>query len=142
MRVIYLLDTSVVAEPVQKFPNENVVHNLLHKNSLCQIPSVVWHELLYALNRMADCTEKKVVEYYLMNVILENYDFLSYDEHAAWICADIRTRLEASGKNASVSDLQIASCAIANNMILVTNNVSAFAEIQKVSNLNVENWFE
>ena len=50
--------------------------------------------------------------------------------------------LESIGKLPPEFDLQIASIAIANNMILVTRNTKDFAQISSVSNLMLENWWE
>ena len=49
----------------------------------------------------------------------------------------IRQHLQASGKPIGNSDLWIASHALANKLILVTNNVSEF---ERVPGLRVENW--
>ena len=61
---------------------------------------------------------------------------------AAWIQANIRSRLRESGKPIDFQDTQIAAIAVSNGMILVTRNTKHFEPIQAVSPLLVENWFE
>ena len=58
------------------------------------------------------------------------------------IYSDLFPKLEKIGKIPQDFDLQIASIAIANNMILVTRNIRDFEAICSVSNLMIENWFE
>ena len=70
------------------------------------------------------------------------YSFKDFDLHAASIYSDIKSRLERIGKIPSELDLQIASVAIANNLILVTRNVQDFSDIAENSALMLENWFE
>ena len=70
------------------------------------------------------------------------YEFYDFDIHAAAVYSDIKSRLESLGKMPSELDLQIASVAIANNLILVTRNIQDFLAIQENSALMLENWFE
>ena len=50
---------------------------------------------------------------------------------------DTNTRLEKSGAMISERDTQIASIAMANQLILITHNVKEFARVPK---LKVEDW--
>ena len=65
-----------------------------------------------------------------------------YDNHAAWIHADIRARLADEGTPIDFQDTQIASIAMSNNMVLVMRITEHFEPIQKVFLLMLENWFE
>ena len=73
---------------------------------------------------------------------LFTFEIIQYDNHAAWIQADIRSRLKENGTPIEFDDTQIASIAVSNCMILVTRNTKHFEPIQKVSPLMLENWFE
>ena len=53
------------------------------------------------------------------------------------IYAEEKTRLRKLGRPIDDFDLLIGASAIANNMILVTNNESHF---QRVTNITIENW--
>lgn len=62
---------------------------------------------------------------------------LPYDLAAATWLASERARLVTQGQTPAYADGQIAAIAFVNNLILVTNNVSDFANFQ---NLQLENW--
>ena len=51
----------------------------------------------------------------------------------------LKTELEKEGKIIDDADLFIAACALANKLILVTNNEKHFGRIE---NLKLENWRE
>ncbi|MFB2894307.1 hypothetical protein ACE1CI_15460 [Aerosakkonemataceae cyanobacterium BLCC-F50] len=60
------------------------------------------------------------------------------DANAAKWHAEQRAHLVTIGKTPSFADGQIAAIAKVNNLILVTNNVSDYADFLE---LQVENWF-
>jgi tRNA(fMet)-specific endonuclease VapC len=62
---------------------------------------------------------------------------LPFDDKAAEVYGVIRARLEAISRPIGPYDLQIASIAIANNLILVTHNISEFS---RVAELRWEDW--
>jgi tRNA(fMet)-specific endonuclease VapC len=74
-----------------------------------------------------------------MDVVSPLFSIISYDDHAAWIHASLRAGSDSERRPLSFADGQIASIALANNMILVTRNVKEFTGI---SQLHIENWFE
>jgi tRNA(fMet)-specific endonuclease VapC len=71
-----------------------------------------------------------------LNAFIRNWKY-SFDEPAALKYSIIRTQLEKDGLVISERDLQIASIATANKLILVTHNVKEFKRIVK---LEVEDW--
>ncbi|PSB18038.1 type II toxin-antitoxin system VapC family toxin [Phormidesmis priestleyi ULC007] len=66
------------------------------------------------------------------------FPILPYGAEAAKWHAIERARLVAMGQTPAFQDGQIAAIAHVNNLILVTNNVSDFANFQA---LQIENWF-
>jgi tRNA(fMet)-specific endonuclease VapC len=62
---------------------------------------------------------------------------LPFDDIAAEHFARERARLQALGTPIGLSDLLIASIALANNLILVTNNTREFS---RVNGLQIEDW--
>jgi tRNA(fMet)-specific endonuclease VapC len=62
---------------------------------------------------------------------------VEFDINAAFICGALRVELERSGEPLPLADLQVASIAIANGLVLITGNVSHF---ERISRLPVENW--
>ncbi|MBO6219689.1 MAG: type II toxin-antitoxin system VapC family toxin [Treponema sp.] len=142
VKPFYLLDTNIISEVFKPKPNENIVR-MIHKNEkFCAIPSTVWNELLYGVNIMAEGKKKQALFEDLVNDIQAKYGVIHYDNHAAWIHADIRSRLKEKGRSIEFPDSQIASIAVSNCMILVTRNTKHFEPIQEVSPLMMENWFE
>ena len=139
---IYLLDTNVISEQIKPFPNPNVIKMLNRKESMSAIPSVAWAECLFGIKRMPESRKKNIYSDYYINTVLNTFSFIPFEEHAASIFSDIKSRLERIGKPASLLDMQIAATAIANNLILVTRNVKDFEAIADFSALMLENWFD
>ena len=139
---IYLLDTNVISELAKPCPNDIVVGKVLKKSRLSALPSPVWGECLYGLKKLPESRKKEILTDFYINTVLGAFTMLPFDSHAAVIYSDIKSRLEKAGKPASELDMQIASVAIANNLILVTRNTADFINIQQVSALMLENWFD
>ena len=80
------------------------------------------------------------VKYFYWTGALEEtkIPLLPYDANAAKWHAEERARLVTIGKTPSFADGQIAAIAKVNNLILVTNNVSDYADFLE---LKLENWF-
>lgn len=142
IRPYYLLDTNIISEMFRPKPNPLVFKKLEEYEKLCSLPSTAWNELLFGVNIMASGKKRDYIFSKLVDDIQANYEIIQYDNHAAWIHADIRSRLKEQGIGIDFQDSQIASIAVSNNMILVTRNIKHFESIQKVSPLMLENWFE
>ncbi len=141
-RPYYLLDTNIISEIMRKEPDEKVCKRIEEHGHLCTIASTTWCELLFGVNSMAGGRKRDLIFDDLVDDIQSHYDIIQYDKHAAWIHADIRSRLKEIGNPLDFADTQIASIALANNMILVTRNTKHFEPIQQISPLMLENWFE
>ena len=142
VKPFYLLDTGVLSEGIKVDPNRPLMKKLFEKSRLCQVPSPVWHELVYGMNYLSDGVLKELIRDYLMTVVAPHFSIMQYDDRAAWIHADIRARLEKQGLSAPVVACQIASMVISNNMILVTKNPQDYKTIAENSTLLIENWVE
>jgi len=142
MRAIYLLDTNIIPELVRPEPNKNVVRKIFENQKVSSLSSVTWAEALFGVKRMPQGKRKDLFFDFYINTVQNMYEFFDFDIHAASVYSDIKTRLEHIGKIPQELDLQIASVAIANNLILVTRNVSDFTDIAENSALMLENWFE
>ena len=142
IRPYYLLDTNIISEMFRPKPNPLVFKKLEEYEKLCSLPSTAWYKLLFGVNIMASGKKRDYIFSKLVDDIQANYEIIQYDNHAAWIHADIRSRLKEQGIGIDFQDSQIASIAVSNNMILVTRNIKHFETIQKVSPLMLENWFE
>ena len=65
------------------------------------------------------------------------FEIVNFDEKAAIEYGKVKAKLRKKGNIIGELDIQIASIAISNNLILVTNNIKEFARIE---NLEFENW--
>ena len=142
VRPYYLLDTNMVSELMKPNPDKNVISKISEYEKLIALPSTVLTELMFGVNTMPEGKRRDFVFSKLVDDIQSTYEIIQYDNHAAWIQADIRSRLQENGTPVDFPDTQIASIALSNCMILVTRNTKYFEPIQKVSPLMVENWFE
>lgn len=142
MKKFYLLDTNVISEIRKPSPNQNVVLKFMKNKNVSDISAITWAESLTGLKRMPEGKKKEALSTFYNEIIYEQFEIIPFDQHAATIYSDLYPKLESIGKLPSEFDLQIASIAIANNMILVTRNTKDFAKISSVSNLMIENWWE
>ena len=139
---MYLLDTNIISELGKPSPVRKVTEMISKKQRVSAVPSIVWGECLFGIKRLPLSNRRLKLEDFYLNSVLETFPFIPFDEHAAWIFSDIKSRLERIGKPAPLLDIQIAATAIANNLILVTRNVKDFEPIAEVSALMLENWFD
>ena len=142
MQKLYMLDTNIISELTKEVQNQNVVKKIFETQKISALSSVTWAEALYGIKRLADGKRKDNLSDFYINTVQSMYEFLDFDIHAASIYSDIKSRLEEIGKIPAELDLQIASVAIANNLILVTRNIQDFVYIKDCSALMLENWFE
>lgn len=142
MKKFYLLDTNVISEIRKPSPHQNVVLKFMKNKNFSDISAITWAESLTGLKRMPEGKKKEALSTFYNEIIYEQFEIIPFDQHAATIYSDLYPKLESIEKLPPEFDLQIASIAIANNMILVTRNTKDFAQISSVSNLMLENWWE
>ena len=142
IRPYYLLDTNIVSEIMKPKPDEEILSKIQKYENLSSISSTTWNELLFGVNIMEAGKKRDTLFELLVKGIQSSFEIIHYDNHAAWIQADIRARLKKNGNPIEFDDTQIASIAVANNMILVTSNIKHFEPVQQVAPLMLENWFE
>lgn len=138
MARIYLLDTNIISEVIKPKPNQRVLEKLEAYTNYSAISSITWSEAWFGVNLMANGKKKEYISNYLIEKIQADFPIIGMDNHAAFILGDIRAKLQKQGIIKDVLDLQIASIAISNNMILVTRNTRDFEDIPT---LMMENWF-
>ena len=142
MQAIYLLDTNILSELTKLVPNQTVVQKIFETQKTSVLSSVTWAESLSDLKQLPEGKLKDNLMDFYINTIQNMYVFKDFDIHAASIYSDIKTRMEKAGETAAEINLQKASIAIANNLILVTNNIQDYSDIAENSVLMLENWFE
>ena len=119
MKSFYLLDTNIISEIRKPYPNQNVVDLFMKNKCFSDISAITWAESLSGIKRMPDGKKKEALSSFYNEIIYEQFDIIPFDEHAALIYSDLYPKLESIGKIPQEFDLQIASIAIANNMISV-----------------------
>jgi tRNA(fMet)-specific endonuclease VapC len=135
----FLLDTNVVSEPLRPRPHEGVIAKLRRRGEELAIPSIVWHELRYGIERLPASRRRDAIERYLEMVVRATMPVLDYDRDAAeWHAAE-RARLAAQGETPPFADGQIAAIAGTRDLVLVTFND---ADFRRFRGLRVVTWRE
>jgi len=134
----YLLDTNVISEPARPDPSAHVIERLEAHGGEVALPSIVWHELVYGVERMDEGRRRSYLADYLREVVRPAMPIIPYDGVAAQWHGTTRAALEAQGRSRPFADGQIAAIAATRDLILVTRNTSDFAFYEE---LHVENWF-
>lgn len=126
----YLLDSDVliyflkgkqeVVQKISQLPLDNIY-----------ISRINYTELIYGAYNSARVEQNlKIIEPFL-----ENFSILEFDKNASLIFAKEKARLRRGGNIIADMDLMIASIAIENECILITNNRKHF---ERVQNLQIE----
>lgn len=97
------------------------------------ICSVVRHELIFGALK-CDLPERELAA---VDLFVTGFPTAAFDDEAARVCAEIRLVLESAGEKIEAFDLQIASIAIANGLILVTHNTKHFS---RIPGLQLDDW--
>jgi len=129
----YLLDTNVcvmylngrsasVRDRLLATPSEEI--------AVC---SVVKSELFYGAFRSNN--PKRTLE--RQQAFLSRFVSLPFEDEAALLAGQIRSKLASVGTPIGSYDLQIAAITLANNLILVTHNTREF---ERVDGLKIEDW--
>ncbi len=133
--MMFLFDTDTITNIVKPQPSLKLLQRLekISKNQQF-VSTITISEIVYGAEK------SQRPDFHLNNletILLPAVNIISFDTKAAYICGRIRAQLEKQGKPLDLADLEIASVAIANNLVLVTNNVRHF---KRVPLLQYENW--
>ena len=129
----YLIDTDI-ASNFAKNTSTALKLKMLENVTDWAISSVTYHELWRGLMQTSSEKVEEIVTSFLSNVRV-----IDFDEGDARESGRIHAELIKSGKQIGDSDTLIAGQAIANQLILVTNNTKHFL---RVKGLQVENWMK
>ena len=140
MKTIYLLDTNIISEVTRPEPSQKLISNLELHTGTCAISSISWYELQNGISLLRAGAKKTKLQTFLTDYVQPSFPVIPYDIHAAAINADITSQLLTKEKTTPILDTQIASIAIANNLILVTHNTKDFKVFQQHFNLMLEDW--
>jgi tRNA(fMet)-specific endonuclease VapC len=120
----YLLDTNIASYVIKNNP---VIRKKLLATDPDQIniSSITKAELLFGVAKHPEIKNLSLA----VNEFLLRVNVLSWDDTAAESYANVREKLEKSGKTLGNMDMLIAAHAIAEGIILVTND-KAFSQVK------------
>ena len=132
---MYALDSSICIDFMRgRLPGS---YELLSQDDprLYKIPAIVEGELYLGAEKDSNPERKRR----LVEKFLAPFEVVPFDSKCALTYAQIRAKLERQGKLIGPNDMLIAATAVANNLVLITNNVKEF---KRVPGLSLESWHE
>lgn len=129
----YLLDTNTCIYAL-KNTFANIRKNFdLHEDDEIYISTFSIAELLASIEKekLGKAHTKIIKEF------ISKFEVIDFDIDTTMIYSKIRADLEKNGCKIDNMDILIASCAVKNKLILITNNEKEF---KQVPNLKIENW--
>lgn len=114
--------SSSIVQKLKKIPAKDIV-----------VCSIVRSELFYGSYKSPNPTFTRERQ----NRFLQPYLSLPFDDTCADMYGMLRAQLASSGMLIGPLDLQIATIAMVNNLILVTHNIREFS---RISGLKIEDW--
>lgn len=131
----YFLDTNICIYALKdKFPGIKEKMEKISPSEIA-IPSMVKAELYYGAQKSQN--KKKVIS--ALDKFLAPFDIIPFGNKEVTAYAEIRAKLEKSGKIIGPNDLIIAATTLSHGATLVTHNTREF---ERVENLSVEDWAE
>lgn len=129
----YLLDTNVCIRYLTG-RSEKIKQRLqqTHPDEMA-VCSVVKAELFYGAKRSNN--PEKSLQAQIQ--FLSQFKSFPFDDHAAQAYGAIRSDLAAKGTPIGPNDLMFAAIALANDLTLITHNVSEFG---RITTLKIEDW--
>ncbi len=129
----YLLDTNICIYIIKQKPPQ-VIQRLQRLNiNDIGISVITLAELEYGISKSSFPERNKLA----LIQFLAPFMILSFSEAAAEVYGKVRSDLEKSGQIIGPYDLLIGAQAIAENLVLVTNNEREF---KRIPGLVIENW--
>ena len=132
---MYLFDTDIITNLFKPRPSKLLLDRLQDLPQQNQyISSITVSEIVYG------AMKSKRPRYHLNNlesVLLPAINIAVFDTKAAYVCGELRARLEQQGRCLDLADLEIASVAISRGLVLVSGNTKHFKGIEE---LQLENW--
>jgi tRNA(fMet)-specific endonuclease VapC len=131
---VYLLDTDTVIYSLKGEPA--VEKNLReHFHDPMKMSVITLMELYYGAHK----SQKLASNLAKIKTLEISFQIIPISEESAEIFGMTKAQLEKAGSPLDDFDLIIASCALSNNLVLVTNNVRHF---QRIEGLKLTNWTE
>lgn len=130
---MYVLDTNICIYIINNRPRKVVEKIKTFKPSQIKLSAISIGELEYGVSKSKNREKNRIA---LIDFI-SAFDILSFGDNDAEVFGLLRADLEFRGEVIGSYDMQIASQAITNDLILVTNNIKEFKRIKE---LRLDNW--
>ena len=133
--MIYMLDTNICIYAINKKP-PSYLHKLEELEQMrhtLSFSSIVLSELQYGVSN----SHNQKLNQINLDIFITRLEVLDFSAKCAFYYGELRAKLKKEGTVIGNNDLFIASHAIAEQAILVTNNISEF---NRVPGLITENW--
>ena len=129
---MYLLDTDIVIYSLKGHPavKKNLERNL---HAALKISIVTLMELYYGAYK----SKKVTSNLGKIKTIEDAVEIIPIGRESAEVFAMLKADLEKAGTPLDDFDLILAACALANDLVLVTNNVKHF---ERIAGLRLTNW--
>ena len=131
--MLYLLDTNTCIYFLNRSSERIVSQFKKYSPSEILLSSITVAELFYG----AEKSKARKKNWAVVEEFVSNFNIVPFDEKSCQTYAKTRASLEKSGLPIGPMDLLIASISIANNYILVTNNIKEF---KRIKGLKLKNW--
>ncbi len=129
----YLLDTNILIFLLKR-GNKKLLDNISKREyGELSISSITLAELEFGAQNSSKPEQNRSVFLGALSAI----NVIDFDDNCAFEYGKIRKDLKENGTPIGPMDMLIAATALANNMIMVTNNVGEFS---RVKGLKVEDW--
>lgn len=133
--MIYMLDTNICIYAINKKPSSYLekLEELEQMRHTLSISSIVLAELQYGVSNSQNQKRNQIN----LDIFISRLEVIDFSAKCAFYYGELRAQLKKEGTVIGNNDLFIASHAIAEQAVLVTNNISEF---QRVPGLIVANW--
>jgi tRNA(fMet)-specific endonuclease VapC len=133
----YLLDTNIISEIVSKQPNKKVLNFLEENKDNLYLSVITIGEINAGIEKLEQSKRKDKLKLWLQSLLQKFEDkILNIDIYIMLLWGEISMKLQKNGISISIMDCLIASCAIKENMILVTRNEKDFKDIENLIIIN------
>lgn len=128
-----MLDTNICVYIITQKPSQVLAHFRSQQVGDIAVSSITVAELQYGVRKSQQQERNQAaLEQFLLPLVVADFD-----QAAAVTYGEVRASLERRGRPLGPLDMLIAAHALSRKLVLVTNNV---AEFDQVEGLAVENW--
>ena len=131
--MLYLLDTNTCIYFLNRSSERIISQFKKYSPSEITLSSITVAELFYG----AEKSKARKKNWAVVEDFVSNFGIVPFDEKSCQTYAKTRASLEKAGVPIGPMDLLIASISLANNFVLVTNNIQEF---RRIKGLKLENW--